>query len=155
MWILFRLGFSGWVCGRCSWLFFLIVQVVTKEDQWGFHSAKVNCVSWSPDSSLVASGSLDTSIIVWSVEKPNKHLIIKSKDSFHWMLISLLFLTASLKTLQLRKCFMRESAILFSMTSSMILVSKPKRPRRNGNWGYIFFIFFGYHFFLNELLIDE
>jgi len=53
-------------------------EVVTKEDQWGFHSAKVNCVSWSPDSSLVASGSLDTSIIVWSVEKPNKHLIIKN-----------------------------------------------------------------------------
>jgi len=53
-------------------------EVVTKEDQWGFHTAKVNCVSWSPDSSLVASGSLDTSIIVWSVEKPNKHLIIKN-----------------------------------------------------------------------------
>jgi len=53
-------------------------EVVTKEDEWGFHSAKVNCVSWSPDSTLVASGSLDTSIIVWSVEKPNKHLIIKN-----------------------------------------------------------------------------
>ena len=59
---------------------------MTKEDEWGFHSAKVNCVSWSPDSTMVASGSLDTSIIVWSVEKPAKHLIIKSKDS-----ISLLF----------------------------------------------------------------
>ena len=62
--------------------FFLILpyQVATK-DEWGFHTAKVNCVAWSPDSTLVASGSLDTSIIVWSVEKPNKHLIIKSKDS--------------------------------------------------------------------------
>ena len=51
---------------------------VTSGDEWGFHSAKVNCVAWSPDSTLVASGSLDTSIIVWSVEKPNKHLIIKN-----------------------------------------------------------------------------
>jgi WD40 repeat protein len=54
---------------------------VATKDEWGFHTAKVNCVAWSPDSTLVASGSLDTSIIVWSVEKPNKHLIIKSKDS--------------------------------------------------------------------------
>lgn len=52
-------------------------EVATK-DEWGFHTAKVNCVAWSPDSTLVASGSLDTSIIVWSVEKPNKHLIIKN-----------------------------------------------------------------------------
>ena len=57
-------------------------QNVTSEDEWGFHSAKVNCVAWSPDSTLVASGSLDTSIIVWSVEKPNKRLVIKSKESF-------------------------------------------------------------------------
>ena len=52
------------------------------KDEWGFHTAKVNCVAWSPDSTLVASGSLDTSIIVWSVEKPNKHLIIKSQSLF-------------------------------------------------------------------------
>lgn len=47
--------------------------------EWGFHNAKVNCVAWSPDSSLVASGSLDTNIIVWSIDKPAKHIIIKSK----------------------------------------------------------------------------
>ncbi|CAH0564079.1 unnamed protein product [Brassicogethes aeneus] len=46
--------------------------------EWGFHNARVNCVAWSPDSQLVASGSLDTSIIVWSVEKPAKHIIIKN-----------------------------------------------------------------------------
>lgn len=46
--------------------------------EWGFHNARVNCVAWSPDSLLVASGSLDTSIIVWSVEKPSKHIIIKN-----------------------------------------------------------------------------
>lgn len=39
----------------------------------------MNTVAWSPDSLLVASGSLDTSIIIWHVEKPAKHIIIKSK----------------------------------------------------------------------------
>lgn len=49
----------------------------TKE--WGFHNAKINKVAWSPNSMLVASGSLDTNIIVWSVANPSKHTIIKSK----------------------------------------------------------------------------
>jgi len=43
--------------------------------EWGFHTAKVNCVAWSPDSLFVASGGLDCSLIVWSVEKPEKHKI--------------------------------------------------------------------------------
>ncbi|CAG5024826.1 unnamed protein product [Parnassius apollo] len=46
--------------------------------EWGFHSARVNCVAWSPDSKRIASGSLDTSIIIWSVEQPAKHIIIKN-----------------------------------------------------------------------------
>lgn len=43
--------------------------------EWGFHTAKVNCVAWSPNSLYVASGGLDCSLIVWSVEKPEKHKI--------------------------------------------------------------------------------
>lgn len=54
--------------------------------EWGFHNARVNCVAWSPDSLLVASGSLDTSIIVWSVEKPSKHIIIKSESTVRMLL---------------------------------------------------------------------
>lgn len=50
--------------------------------EWGFHNARVNCVAWSPDSQLVASGSLDTNIIIWSVAQPAKHIIIKSKLFF-------------------------------------------------------------------------
>ncbi|EDV41310.1 uncharacterized protein Dana_GF23482 [Drosophila ananassae] len=46
--------------------------------EWGFHSARVNTVAWSPNSLLVASGSLDTSIIIWSVANPAKHTIIKN-----------------------------------------------------------------------------
>ena len=49
--------------------------------EWGFHTAKVNCVSWSPNSLFVASGGLDCSLIVWSVEKPEKHKIQTSAHS--------------------------------------------------------------------------
>jgi len=48
----------------------------TKE--WGFHTAKVNCVAWAPNSLYVASGGLDTSIILWSLENPDKHCIIRN-----------------------------------------------------------------------------
>lgn len=46
--------------------------------EWGFHNARVNCVAWSPDSALVASGSLDTNIIIWSLAQPAKHIIIRN-----------------------------------------------------------------------------
>ncbi|KAH8397189.1 hypothetical protein KR215_010295 [Drosophila sulfurigaster] len=46
--------------------------------EWGFHNARVNTVAWSPNSLLVASGSLDTTIIIWSVVNPAKHTIIKN-----------------------------------------------------------------------------
>ncbi|XP_045454659.1 actin-interacting protein 1 [Melitaea cinxia] len=46
--------------------------------EWGFHSARVNCVAWSPDGTRVASGSLDTTVIVWNVQTPAKHTLIKN-----------------------------------------------------------------------------
>ncbi|XP_074114594.1 actin-interacting protein 1 flr [Cotesia typhae] len=46
--------------------------------EWGFHNARVNTVAWNTDSTLVASGSLDTTIIIWSVTNPAKHTIIKN-----------------------------------------------------------------------------
>ncbi|XP_010549075.1 PREDICTED: actin-interacting protein 1-2 [Tarenaya hassleriana] len=35
-----------------------------------YHTARINCVAWSPDSEKVATGSLDTCVIVYEVEKP-------------------------------------------------------------------------------------
>ncbi|KAG7309416.1 hypothetical protein JYU34_005382 [Plutella xylostella] len=46
--------------------------------EWGFHTARVNCAAFSPDSRRVASGSLDTNVIVWSVDQPAKHVVIKN-----------------------------------------------------------------------------
>ncbi|CAD5185907.1 unnamed protein product [Musa acuminata subsp. malaccensis] len=35
-----------------------------------YHTARINCLAWSPDSHLIATGSLDTSVIVYEVDKP-------------------------------------------------------------------------------------
>ncbi|KEH44130.1 putative transcription factor WD40-like family [Medicago truncatula] len=35
-----------------------------------FHTARVNCLAWSPNSKLVATGSLDTCVIVYEIGKP-------------------------------------------------------------------------------------
>uniref|UniRef100_T1KFN6 Actin-interacting protein 1 n=1 Tax=Tetranychus urticae TaxID=32264 RepID=T1KFN6_TETUR len=45
--------------------------------EWGFHTARVNCLAWSPDSIHLASGSLDTGLIVWDVSKPHNHIALK------------------------------------------------------------------------------
>ena len=47
---------------------------------------QVNCVAWAPNSLYVASGGLDTSIILWSVEAPDKHCIIRFEE--FWQIIS-------------------------------------------------------------------
>ncbi|XAR72267.1 hypothetical protein NMG60_11018848 [Bertholletia excelsa] len=35
-----------------------------------FHTARINCLAWSPDSTMVATGSLDTCVIIYEVGKP-------------------------------------------------------------------------------------
>ncbi|GAB4840374.1 Actin-interacting protein 1-2 [Ancistrocladus abbreviatus] len=35
-----------------------------------YHSARINCLAWSPDSNLVATGSLDTTVLIYEVGKP-------------------------------------------------------------------------------------
>ncbi|PIO72282.1 WD domain, G-beta repeat protein [Teladorsagia circumcincta] len=44
--------------------------------EWTFHTAKVNCVAWSPDNRHLATGGLDTNIIVWDLERSGEHPII-------------------------------------------------------------------------------
>ncbi|MBA0706315.1 hypothetical protein Golax_018433 [Gossypium laxum] len=35
-----------------------------------FHTARINCLAWSPNSTMVATGSLDTCVIIYEVGKP-------------------------------------------------------------------------------------
>lgn len=35
-----------------------------------FHTARINCLAWSPNSSMVATGSLDMCVIIYEVGKP-------------------------------------------------------------------------------------
>lgn len=35
-----------------------------------YHTARINCLAWSPDSTMVATGSLDTSVIIYELGKP-------------------------------------------------------------------------------------
>ncbi|KAF8921185.1 WD40 repeat-like protein [Mucidula mucida] len=46
--------------------------------RWSFHTARVNSISWTSDSKHCASGSLDTHVYIWSVEKPMKNIALKN-----------------------------------------------------------------------------
>ncbi|XP_039041069.1 actin-interacting protein 1-1-like [Hibiscus syriacus] len=41
-----------------------------------FHSARINCLAWSPNSTMVATGSLDTNVIIYEIAKPASNRII-------------------------------------------------------------------------------
>ncbi|GAV50704.1 hypothetical protein ZYGR_0Z01270 [Zygosaccharomyces rouxii] len=45
-----------------------------KTSRWAFHTSRINAISWQPSEKedLVATGSLDTNIFIYSVEKPMK-----------------------------------------------------------------------------------
>ena len=46
------------------------MQVDNFTSKWINHSGKIQCIAWHPASSILATGSLDTSIIIWKVGKP-------------------------------------------------------------------------------------
>ncbi|KAL6724207.1 hypothetical protein Aduo_019114 [Ancylostoma duodenale] len=46
------------------------------EKEWTFHTAKVNCVAWSSDNRHIATGGLDTNVIVWDLQRSGEHPII-------------------------------------------------------------------------------
>ncbi|XP_018025987.1 actin-interacting protein 1-like isoform X2 [Hyalella azteca] len=45
--------------------------------EWGFHNAKINCIAFSPNSELIATGSLDTTVIVWSMKDMHKRITLQ------------------------------------------------------------------------------
>lgn len=34
-----------------------------------YHTARINCLDWSPDNTMVATGSLDTCVIIYDISK--------------------------------------------------------------------------------------
>lgn len=40
-----------------------------------YHTARINCLAWSSDNHLIATGSLDTSVIVYELDKPASNRI--------------------------------------------------------------------------------
>ncbi|KAK6921263.1 WD40 repeat [Dillenia turbinata] len=40
-----------------------------------YHTARINCLAWSPDNSMVATGSLDTCVLIYEVDKPASNRI--------------------------------------------------------------------------------
>lgn len=46
------------------------------KDKWAAHTSRVNCLAWSPNGAFLATGSLDESIIVWSLANPSTQIQI-------------------------------------------------------------------------------
>lgn len=42
--------------------------------RWAFHTSKINSIKWSPGDRYCLSGSLDTNIFIYSVEKPSRNI---------------------------------------------------------------------------------
>jgi len=47
-----------------------------KTKMWVFHSTFVTSIAWSSDNEHVVTGSVDTKVIVWSLAKPLKRIVI-------------------------------------------------------------------------------
>ena len=43
-------------------------------DRWSAHTARITSLAWDANAKLVASGSLDTNVMVWSVDDPGKRV---------------------------------------------------------------------------------
>lgn len=43
-------------------------------DRWSAHTARITCLAWDESGKFAASGSLDTNVMVWSVEDPGKRI---------------------------------------------------------------------------------
>lgn len=43
-------------------------------DRWSAHTARITCLAWDDSENYAASGSLDTNVMVWSVEDPGKRI---------------------------------------------------------------------------------
>ncbi|KAA0200319.1 putative actin-interacting protein 1, partial [Fasciolopsis buskii] len=45
---------------------------------WQKHTARITALSWSPNGRCLATGSLDTAVIVWSLDKPKDAVVLRN-----------------------------------------------------------------------------
>ncbi|TPP67825.1 putative actin-interacting protein 1 [Fasciola gigantica] len=45
---------------------------------WQKHTARITALTWSPNGQHLATGSLDTSVIVWSLDKPRDAVVLRN-----------------------------------------------------------------------------
>ncbi|KJZ78223.1 hypothetical protein HIM_02261 [Hirsutella minnesotensis 3608] len=50
-------------------------------DRWSAHTARVTCISWDDSGAYAASGSLDTHVFVWCLDKKNQGKRIKAANA--------------------------------------------------------------------------
>ncbi|KID98839.1 WD40 repeat-like-containing domain protein, partial [Metarhizium majus ARSEF 297] len=50
-------------------------------DRWSAHTARVTCIAWDDSGAYAASGSLDTNVFVWCLEKRNQGKRIKAANA--------------------------------------------------------------------------
>lgn len=50
-------------------------------DRWSAHTARVTCIAWDDSGAYAASGSLDTNVFVWCLEKKNQGKRIKAPNA--------------------------------------------------------------------------
>ncbi|KAH7326029.1 WD40-repeat-containing domain protein [Stachybotrys elegans] len=50
-------------------------------DRWSAHTARVTCIAWDDSGAYAASGSLDTNVFVWCLEKKNQGKRIKAANA--------------------------------------------------------------------------
>ncbi|KYK60379.1 hypothetical protein DCS_01516 [Drechmeria coniospora] len=50
-------------------------------DRWSAHTARVTCISWDDSGAHAVSGSLDTNVFVWCLEKKNQGKRIKAANA--------------------------------------------------------------------------
>uniref|UniRef100_A0A914HB02 Actin-interacting protein 1 n=1 Tax=Globodera rostochiensis TaxID=31243 RepID=A0A914HB02_GLORO len=55
---------------------------VASEKEWSFHTARINCSAWSTNGRYIATGSLDTNVMVWDLQQSGEHpLVIRGAHS--------------------------------------------------------------------------
>lgn len=50
-------------------------------DRWSAHTARVTCIAWDDTGAYAASGSLDTNVFIWCLEKKNQGKRIKAPNA--------------------------------------------------------------------------